>query len=75
MRAILGSLAIIGFVTVLSAMQEPVARTAAHPDFSLVPAKGILERQGVKLQGVITWFDSFSLLLRRDAAVFSGIRL
>ena len=22
---------------------------------------------GVKLQGVITWFDSFSLLLRRDA--------
>ncbi|MCL4165658.1 UNVERIFIED_CONTAM: hypothetical protein GTU68_009931 [Idotea baltica] len=24
---------------------------------------------GVKLQGVITWFDSFSLLLRRDGAV------
>lgn len=22
---------------------------------------------GVKLQGVITWFDNFSLLLRRDA--------
>jgi host factor-I protein len=22
---------------------------------------------GVKLQGVITWFDSFSLLLRRDS--------
>ena len=22
--------------------------------------------KGVKLQGVITWFDSFSLLLRRD---------
>ncbi|MDE2030505.1 MAG: RNA chaperone Hfq [Alphaproteobacteria bacterium] len=22
---------------------------------------------GVKLQGVITWFDAFSLLLRRDA--------
>jgi host factor-I protein len=24
--------------------------------------------KGVKLQGVITWFDSFSLLLRRDAS-------
>ncbi len=24
---------------------------------------------GVKLQGVITWFDNFSLLLRRDGAV------
>lgn len=24
---------------------------------------------GVKLQGVITWFDNFSLLLRRDAHV------
>jgi host factor-I protein len=24
--------------------------------------------KGVKLQGVITWFDSFSLLLRRDSA-------
>lgn len=24
--------------------------------------------KGVKLQGVITWFDAFSLLLRRDAA-------
>jgi host factor-I protein len=24
--------------------------------------------KGVKLQGVITWFDSFSVLLRRDAA-------
>ena len=24
--------------------------------------------KGVKLQGVVTWFDSFSLLLRRDAA-------
>ncbi|MEO6581875.1 MAG: RNA chaperone Hfq, partial [Sphingomicrobium sp.] len=24
--------------------------------------------KGVKLQGVITWFDSFSLLLRRDGA-------
>ncbi len=23
---------------------------------------------GVKLQGVITWFDSFSILLKRDAA-------
>ena len=23
---------------------------------------------GVKLQGVITWFDNFSLLLRRDGA-------
>lgn len=22
---------------------------------------------GVKLQGIITWFDNFSLLLRRDA--------
>lgn len=22
---------------------------------------------GVKLQGVVTWFDNFSLLLRRDA--------
>ncbi|MBA4118515.1 MAG: RNA chaperone Hfq [Candidatus Puniceispirillum sp.] len=22
---------------------------------------------GVKLQGIITWFDSFSILLRRDA--------
>ena len=22
---------------------------------------------GVKLQGVVTWFDSFSMLLRRDA--------
>ena len=25
--------------------------------------------KGVKLQGVITWFDSFSLLLRRDGAM------
>ncbi|NTU76823.1 MAG: RNA chaperone Hfq [Alphaproteobacteria bacterium] len=24
---------------------------------------------GVKLQGIITWFDSFSVLLRRDAQV------
>ena len=24
--------------------------------------------KGVKLQGVITWFDSFSLLLRREGA-------
>src|SRR4029077_20395665 len=24
--------------------------------------------KGVKLQGVVTWFDSFSLLLRRDGA-------
>ena len=24
---------------------------------------------GVKLQGVITWFDNFSMLLRRDAHV------
>lgn len=24
---------------------------------------------GVKLQGVVTWFDNFSLLLRRDAHV------
>jgi host factor-I protein len=24
---------------------------------------------GVKLQGVITWFDSFSLLLRRDQPI------
>ncbi|HMS44951.1 MAG TPA: RNA chaperone Hfq [Alphaproteobacteria bacterium] len=24
---------------------------------------------GVKLQGIITWFDNFSLLLRRDAHV------
>ncbi len=24
---------------------------------------------GVKLQGVITWFDNFSMLLRRDASV------
>ena len=24
--------------------------------------------KGVKLQGVITWFDAFSLLLRRDSA-------
>ena len=23
---------------------------------------------GVKLQGIITWFDNFSLLLRRDGA-------
>jgi len=22
---------------------------------------------GVKLQGIITWFDNFSVLLRRDA--------
>lgn len=25
--------------------------------------------KGVKLQGVVTWFDSFSLLLRRDGAL------
>lgn len=24
---------------------------------------------GVKLQGIVTWFDNFSLLLRRDASV------
>ena len=24
---------------------------------------------GVKLQGIITWFDNFSLLLRRDGTV------
>lgn len=24
---------------------------------------------GVKLQGIVTWFDNFSLLLRRDAHV------
>ena len=24
--------------------------------------------KGVKLQGVVTWFDAFSLLLRRDGA-------
>ncbi len=24
---------------------------------------------GVKLQGVVTWFDNFSVLLRRDGAV------
>ena len=24
---------------------------------------------GVKLQGIVTWFDNFSLLLRRDAQV------
>ena len=24
---------------------------------------------GVKLQGVVTWFDNFSMLLRRDSAV------
>jgi hypothetical protein len=29
------------------------------------PADG-LPLKGVKLQGVITWFDTFSLLLRRD---------
>jgi host factor-I protein len=24
---------------------------------------------GVKLQGIVTWFDNFSMLLRRDSAV------
>jgi len=24
---------------------------------------------GVKLQGVVTWFDNFSMLLRRDSSV------
>lgn len=24
---------------------------------------------GVKLQGIVTWFDNFSLLLRRDSSV------
>lgn len=24
---------------------------------------------GVKLQGIVTWFDNFSMLLRRDASV------
>lgn len=24
---------------------------------------------GVKLQGIVTWFDNFSVLLRRDASV------
>ena len=28
----------------------------------------IFRMKGVKLQGVITWFDAFSLLLRRDSA-------
>jgi host factor-I protein len=28
--------------------------------------------KGVKLQGIITWFDNFSVLLRRDAKCCSG---
>ena len=27
--------------------------------------------KGVKLQGIVTWFDNFSILLRRDAAAFA----
>ena len=30
--------------------------------------------KGVKLQGVITWFDAFSLLLRRDGSVAAGLQ-
>jgi RNA chaperone Hfq len=29
---------------------------------------------GVKLQGVITWFDNFCLLLRRDAPIAAGLQ-
>ena len=32
-----------------------------------VPAT-IFLMKGVKLQGIITWFDAFSMLLRRDGA-------
>ena len=30
--------------------------------------------KGVKLQGVITWFDAFSLLLRRESRVAAGLQ-
>ena len=29
--------------------------------------------KGVKLQGVITWFDAFSLLLRREGSKFASL--
>ena len=29
---------------------------------------------GVKLQGIVTWFDNFSLLLRRDGAYPAGVQ-
>ncbi len=34
---------------------------------SKTPATVFLVK-GVKLQGIVTWFDAFSLLLRRDAS-------
>ena len=30
--------------------------------------------KGVKLQGVVTWFDAFSLLLRRDGATAARLQ-
>ena len=29
---------------------------------------------GVKLQGVITWFDNFCVLLRRDGQIAAGLQ-
>ena len=29
---------------------------------------------GVKLQGIVTWFDNFSVLLRRDAALAARLQ-
>ena len=29
---------------------------------------------GVKLTGIVTWFDNFSVLLRRDAHVAAGLQ-
>ena len=38
----------------------------ADPDYSVLRSPISFLINGVKLQGVITWFDNFCVLLRRD---------
>ena len=45
---------------------QPTAHKTFKTLFSTTSAKTIFLVNGVKLQGVVTWFDNFCVLLRRD---------